>query len=83
LMTSHTSPTRSSGQPRCAGAGDGLGSGVRRDAWTHNQRTLARWCRTRSYLDSAVAHGLTALEAVTAARTGKPWLPLPAVPAAA
>ena len=49
----------------------------------HNQRTLARWCRTRSYLDSAAAHGLTALEAVTAALTGKPWLPLPAVPAAA
>jgi Transposase IS66 family len=49
----------------------------------HNQRTLARWCRTRSYLDSAAAHGLTALEAVTAALTGKPWLPLPAVSAAA
>lgn len=49
----------------------------------HNQRTLARWCRTRSYLDSAAAHGLTALDAVTAALTGKPWLPLPAVPAAA
>jgi hypothetical protein len=49
----------------------------------HNQPTLARWCRTRSYLDSAAAHGLTALEAVTAALTGKPWLPLPAVPAAA
>ncbi len=49
----------------------------------HNQRTLARWCRTRSYLDSAAGHGLTALEAVTAALTGKPWLPLPAVPAAA
>jgi transposase len=49
----------------------------------HNQRTLARWCRTRSYLDSAAAHGLTAIEAVTAALTGKPWLPLPAVSAAA
>ena len=33
----------------------------------HNQRTLARWCRTRSYLDSAAAHGLTALDAITAA----------------
>ena len=49
----------------------------------HNQRTLARWCRTCSSLDSAAAHGLTALKAVTAALTGKPWLPLPAVPAAA
>jgi hypothetical protein len=48
----------------------------------HSQRTLARWCRTRSYLDSAAAHGVTALEAVTAALSGRPWLPLPAVPAA-
>jgi hypothetical protein len=30
------------------------------------QATLARWCRIRSYLDSAAAHDLTALEAVTA-----------------
>jgi hypothetical protein len=27
LMTSHTSPARSSEPPRCAGAGDGLRSG--------------------------------------------------------
>jgi hypothetical protein len=40
-----------------------------------------RWCRIRSYLDSAAAHGLTALEAITAALSGKPWLP--AIPAAA
>jgi hypothetical protein len=46
----------------------------------HTQATLARWCRIRSYLDSATAHGLTALDAVTAALAGKPWLP--AVPAA-
>ena len=46
----------------------------------HNQRTLARWCRIRSYLDSAAAHGLTALEAITAALASKPWLPLPAIP---
>ncbi|HEY0998058.1 MAG TPA: transposase, partial [Streptosporangiaceae bacterium] len=45
----------------------------------HTQATLARWCRIRSYLDSAAAHGLSALEAVTAALTGKPWLPLPAI----
>jgi hypothetical protein len=49
----------------------------------HSQRTLARWCRTRSYLDSATAHGLSPLDAITAALAGKPWLPLPAVPAAA
>jgi hypothetical protein len=48
----------------------------------HNQRTLARWCRIGSYLDSAAAHGLTTLEAISAALAGKPWLPLPAVPAA-
>ena len=41
----------------------------------------ARWCRIRSYLDSAAAHGLTALEAITAALSGTPWLP--AIPAAA
>jgi transposase len=46
----------------------------------HTQATLARWCRIRSYLDSARAGGLTALDAVTAALVGKPWLP--AVPAA-
>ena len=45
----------------------------------HNQRTLARWCRTRSYLDSAAAHRLTAFEAISAALAGKPRLPLPAV----
>ncbi|MGH3282369.1 MAG: IS66 family transposase [Trebonia sp.] len=42
--------------------------------------TLARWCRIRSYLDSAAAHGTTALDAVRAVIEGKPWLPpLPAV----
>jgi transposase len=45
----------------------------------HTQTTLARWCRIRSYLDSASAHGLTALDAVTSALNGKPWLPLPAI----
>jgi hypothetical protein len=41
----------------------------------HTQATLARWCRIRSYLDSAANHGLTALDAVTAALAGRPWLP--------
>jgi hypothetical protein len=45
----------------------------------HTQVTLARWCRIRSYLDSATAHGLTALDAVSAALASRPWLPpLPA-----
>jgi transposase len=45
----------------------------------HTPATLARWCRIHSYLDSATAHGLTALEAVSAALASKPWLPpLPA-----
>ena len=43
----------------------------------HTQQTLARWCRIRSYLDSATAHGITALDAITTALAGKPWLPLP------
>jgi hypothetical protein len=46
----------------------------------HTQATLACWCRIRSYLDSAVARGLTDLHAVSSALAGKPWLP--AVPPA-
>jgi transposase len=46
----------------------------------HSLTTLARWCRLRSYLDSAAAHGVTALDAVRGAIEGKPWLPpLPAI----
>jgi transposase len=46
----------------------------------HSLATLARWCRLRSYLDSAAAHGVTALDAITTAIAGKPWLPpLPAI----
>ena len=36
--------------------------------------TLQR-CRLRSYLDSGLAHGLTALDAITRALEGNPWLP--------
>ena len=46
----------------------------------HSLATLTRWCRIRSYLESAAAHGITALDAIRDALTGKPWLPpLPAV----
>ena len=46
----------------------------------HSLATLARWCRIRSYLDSAAAHGITALDAVRDAIAGKAWLPpLPAI----
>jgi hypothetical protein len=46
----------------------------------HTLTTLARWCRIRSYLDSAAAHGVTALNAIRAAIEEEPWLPpLPAV----
>ena len=41
----------------------------------HSLLTLARWCRLRSYLDSAAAHGITALGAIRTALEGKPWLP--------
>jgi transposase len=45
----------------------------------HTLATLARWCRIRSYLDSATAHGLTALDAIRDALASKAWLPpLPA-----
>jgi transposase len=46
----------------------------------HSLTTLARWCRLRSYLDTAAAHGTTALDAIRAAIEGNPWLPpLPAI----
>jgi hypothetical protein len=46
----------------------------------HSLATLARWCRIRSYLDTAAAHGVTALDAIRDAIAGKPWLPpLPAI----
>jgi transposase len=45
----------------------------------HSLATLTRWCRIRSYLDSAMAHGVTAIDAIRAAIEGTPWLPpLPA-----
>jgi transposase len=44
----------------------------------HTPRTLARWCRIRSYLDSAASYGLTPLDAITRALAGDPWLPTPA-----
>jgi transposase len=46
----------------------------------HSLATLTRWCRIRSYLDSAAAHGITALNAIRDALAGKSWLPpLPAL----
>jgi transposase len=46
----------------------------------HSLTTLARWCRLRSFLDSAAAHGVTALDAIRGVIEGKPWLPpLPAI----
>ena len=49
-------------------------------AYWHSLATLARWCQIRSYLDSAAAHGIIALDAVRAAIEETPWLPpLPAV----
>jgi len=41
----------------------------------HSLATLARWCRLRSYLDSAAAHGITALDTIASAIAGNPWLP--------
>jgi hypothetical protein len=36
---------------------------------------LGRWCRPRSYLDSAAAHGITTLDAISSAIAGKPRPP--------
>jgi hypothetical protein len=45
----------------------------------HTLATFARWCRIRSYLDSAAAHGVAAIDAIRAVIEGRPWLPpLPA-----
>ena len=41
----------------------------------HSLPTLTRWCRIRSYLDSAATHGISALHAIRAAIEGRPWLP--------
>ncbi len=51
----------------------------------HTQATLARWCRIRSYLESAANHGLDAIDAISTALAGKPWLPAapPVITAAA
>jgi len=43
--------------------------------YRHTPRTPDRRHRIRSYLDSAANHGLTALDAVTRALNGNPWLP--------
>ena len=49
-------------------------------SYWHSLATLARWCRLRSYLDTAAAHSITALDAISSAIAGKPWLPpLPAL----
>jgi transposase len=37
----------------------------------HSLATLARWCCIRSYLDSAAAHGVTALDAISGALAGE------------
>jgi hypothetical protein len=44
--------------------------------WQTDQ-TLARWCLINSYLTTARNHGLTVLDAITRALTGRPWLPTP------
>jgi transposase len=46
----------------------------------HSLSTLGRWCRPHSHLDTAAAHGTTALDAIRAAIERNPWLPpLPAI----
>jgi transposase len=38
-------------------------------------RTAARYCRVRSYLDTARRHGIHPLDAIRDAFTGNPWMP--------
>jgi hypothetical protein len=63
-----------------------LGAGVEEpEVASEGLRLLAhhdhpgRFCRVRSYLVSARNHGLLAIDAIRAALTGKPWLPVPAI----
>jgi hypothetical protein len=44
----------------------------------HTTLTLSRFCRVRSYLVTARNHGVNAIDAIHAALTGKPWLPVKA-----
>jgi transposase len=43
----------------------------------HTHATLGDYCRIRSCLLSARGHGIRATDAIHAALTGKPWLPVP------
>ena len=43
-----------------------------------NHHTLNRWCLINSYLTTTRNHGLTTLDAITRALTGRPWLPVAA-----
>jgi hypothetical protein len=38
----------------------------------HSLAPLGRWCRLRSYLDSAAAHGITTLDPIAALSRGNP-----------
>jgi hypothetical protein len=40
-----------------------------------SQHTLNRWCLINSYLTTTRNHGLSILDAITHALTGRPWLP--------
>jgi transposase len=43
----------------------------------HSLATLARYCRVRSYLVTSRNHGIRPIDAIHAALTGRPWLPIP------
>jgi transposase len=43
----------------------------------HSLATLARYCRVRSYLITSRNHGIRPIDAIHAALTGRPWLPIP------
>lgn len=43
----------------------------------HSLATLGRYCRVRSYLVTSRNHGLQPIDAIHAALTGHPWLPVP------
>ena len=70
-----TSPR--TGRPTSPSAAPKPPSATRPSPATGFPATLARWCRIRSYLDSAAAHGITALDAIRTAIEGKPCTATP------
>ena len=74
-------PTGSTG-PKTSNASEQAIKGPKRhqavSGYWHSLATLARYFRVRSYLVTSRNHGTRPTDAIHAALTGRPWLPVPA-----